>query len=211
MAMLGAPCSKCCDNCQRRSCFWLQGPSGFEQDGDCEDKEGCCCEQDPEGGCFDPSILDENGEITVPVEDQILRGYCLPCCVNEVVFSILANNQPPNDPNDRPRSEAAAEWIATVAAWLEANGYVNVSTYNVVCGKGSDGLVNNVVWVRACCDGAYIEDTDECYGTLDAAPADSFGMNSTTLVVQGSPGNNPCANVQPAGTYIPACDPNPLP
>jgi hypothetical protein len=91
---------------------------------------------------------------------------------------------------------------------MEENGYTNVSSYNVFCSKGgsSEEEVNNVVWVRACCDGEFSEDTDDCYDVYDSEPADSFGLTPQVPV----PISNPCAGV-PSGLGIPKCLPNPLP
>jgi hypothetical protein len=208
MAMLGAECNACCDKCENRSCTTLGGVV----QGECEDKPGCCCEVDPEGSCFDPSVLDENNELTVPIIEAPLRGYCFTCCANEVIFSMLASFIQPEDPNDRPRSEAAGEWVEGVRAWMEANGYTNVSSYNVFCSKGgsSEEETNNVVWVRGCCDGTYSEDAADCYDVYDSEPADSFGL---TPQVNLPGGGNPCSSPGSpgAGPWIPLCVPNPLP
>jgi hypothetical protein len=117
-----------------------------------------------------------------------------------------------NDPNDRIRSEAAGEWVEGVAAWMEANGYTNVSSYNVFCSKGgtNEEETNNVVWVRGCCDGTYSEDAADCYDVYDSEPADSFGL---TPQVNLPGGGNPCSSPGSpgAGPWIPLCVPNPLP
>lgn len=209
MAMFGAQCSPCCDNCERRACSFTGGFVTPTESGDCEDKEGCCCIQDPEGACVDESVLDENGELTVPLNEAIVRGHCVKCCANEVIFSMLASTLQPADPNDRPRVEAAAEWVQGVRDWLEANGYTNVSYYNLYCSKGGSDEVENdhVVWVRACCDGEYSTDTDDCYSVYTAAPADTFGL---TPQVNIPGGGNPCAGLG-GGPWIPLCLPNPLP
>jgi hypothetical protein len=203
MAMLGAECNACCDKCENRSCTTLGGVV----QGECEDKPGCNCESDPEGGCIDPSVLDEDNELTVPLIEAPLRGYCF-SCPSAVVFSMLAFRFVGNDPNDRIRSVAAGEWVEGVRTWMEENGYTNVSSYNVFCSKGgsSEEEVNNVVWVRACCDGEFSEDTDDCYDVYDSEPADSFGLTPQVPV----PISNPCAGV-PSGLGIPKCLPNPLP
>lgn len=204
MTMLGADCSNCC-KCESRSCTTLGGVL----QGDCEDATNCCCEVDPEGGCIDPSVLDENNELTVPLEEAPLRGHCLKCCTNEVIFSMLAFRLPGNDPNDRIRSVVAGEWVENVKAWLEDNGYSNVNSYNVFCSKGGtpEEETNNVVWVRACCDGEFSQDTDDCFNTSDVAPADNFGL---TPQVNIPGGGNPCAGLG-GGPWIPLCLPNPLP
>jgi hypothetical protein len=203
MAMLGASCNACCDKCENRSCTTLGGVV----QGECEDKPGCSCESEPEGGCIDPSVLDEDNELTVPLIEAPLRGYCF-SCPSAVVFSMLAFRFVGNDPNDRIRSVAAGEWVEGVRTWMEENGYTNVSSYNVFCSKGgsSEEEVNNVVWVRACCDGEFSEDTDDCYDVYDSEPADSFGLTPQVPV----PISNPCAGV-PSGLGIPKCLPNPLP
>ena len=95
-----------------------------------------------------------------------------------------------------------------MASWLEANGYTNVSSYNVFCSKGgsAEEETSNVVWVRACCDGEFSQDTGDCYDAGDAEPADSFGLAPQVPV----PGvGNPCAGLFAYG--IPLCVPNPLP
>jgi len=211
MAMLGAQCSACCDKCEIRSCFFTGGFASQIKDGDCEDKDGCCCETDPEGACVDPSDLDENNELTVPLNEATLRGYCLKCCANEVIFSMLASFTDPGG-GGRPRSEAAGEWVEGVRAWMEANGYTNVSSYNVFCSKGgtSEEEVNNVVWVRGCCDGTYSEDAADCYDVYDSEPADSEQL---TPQVNLPGGGNPCSSPGSpgAGPWIPLCVPNPLP
>jgi hypothetical protein len=207
MAMLGASCNACCDKCENRTCLFEQGGGSVTPTSDCEDKPGCNCELDPEGGCIDPSVLDEDNELTVPIAEAPLRGYCF-SCPSAVVFSMLAFRFVGNDPNDRIRSEAAGEWVEGVAAWMEANGYTNVTTYNVFCSKGgaAESETNNVVWVRACCDGEFSQDIDDCYDVYDAAPADSFGLTPQVPV----PVSNPCTGV-PSGLGIPKCLPNPLP
>jgi len=203
MAMLGASCNACCDKCENRSCTTL---GGIVQ-GECEDKPGCNCEGDPEGSCIDPSVLDENNELTVPLNEAPLRGYCF-SCPSFVVFSMLASFADPGG-GGRPRSEAAAEWVEGVAAWLEANGYTDVRSFNVFCSKGgsSEEEVNNVVWVRGCCDGEYSNDPDECYDVYDAAPADTEGLTPQLPL----PVNSGCVGLPGAGPWIPACVPNPLP
>lgn len=204
MTMLGADCSNCC-KCESRSCTRLGGVL----QGDCEDATNCCCVQDPEGGCFDPSVLDENGELTVPIIEAPLRGHCLKCCTNEVIFSMLAFRLPGNDPNDRIPSEVAGEWVENVKAWLEANGYSNVNSYNVFCSKGgtAEEETNNVVWLRACCDGEVSQDTNDCFNVYDVAPADTGGLTPQVPIGAGI--------CQPpyiqGGPYIPLCVPNPLP
>lgn len=209
MAMFGAQCSPCCDNCERRACSFTGGFVTPTESGDCEDKEGCCCISDPQGGCVDESVLDENDELTVPLNEAILRGHCVKCCANEVIFSMLAFRLPGNDPNDRIRSVVAGEWVENVKEWLEANGYTNVTSYNLYCSKGGDVEAenDNVVWVRACCDGEYSTDTDDCFDVNSVAPADNFGL-SPQVVLPG--GGNPCTGL-PSGPYIPLCLPNPLP
>jgi hypothetical protein len=201
MAMLGGSCDACCDKCENRSCTFVGGVL----QGECEDKPGCNCEYDPQAGCIDPSVLDENNELTVPLIEAPLRGYCF-SCPSSVVFSMLAFRFVGNDPNDRIRSVVAGEWVEGVRAWMEANGYTNVSSYNVFCSKGgtNEEETSNVVWVRGCCDGEFSQDTDDCYNAGDAEPADSFA-----LTPQVTTGGNPCDGIFVLG--IPPCLPNPLP
>lgn len=208
MAMLGASCNACCDKCENRSCFFTGGFASSTKDGECENKAGCHCEADPEGQCVDPSVLDENNELTVPLNEAILRGYCF-SCASSVVFSMRASFLQPNDPNDRPRSEAAGEWVEGVRGWMEANGYTSVSSYNVFCSKGGTAAeeTDNVVWVRGCCDGEFSSDLDDCYDVYDSEPADSFGLTPQVPVPAVG---NPCTGV-PTGLGIPKCLPNPLP
>jgi hypothetical protein len=206
MSMLGASCNACCDKCENRSCFFAGGLAGQTNAGECENKAGCHCETDPEGQCVDPSVLDENNELTVPVNEAILRGYCF-SCPSSVVFSMLASFEAPGG-GGRPRSEAAAEWVEGVAAWLEANGYTDVRSFNVFCSKGgsSEEETSNVVWVRACCDGEFSQDTGDCYDAGAAEPADSFNLAPQVPVPAVG---NPCAGLFAYG--IPLCVPNPLP
>jgi hypothetical protein len=203
-------CDKDTDTCENNSCFFSGGFANPTSDGDCDQEAGCHCETDPEGQCVDPSVLTEGNELAVPLNEAPLRGYCF-SCPSAVVFSMLAAFADPGG-GGRPRSEAAAEWVGGVAAWMQASGYTDVRSFNVFCSKGgsSEEEVNNVVWVRACCDGEFSQDTDDCYDVYDSEPADSFGL---TPQVNPPGGGNPCAGpgLAGAGPWIPTCLPNPLP
>lgn len=204
MAMLGANCSGCC-TCENRNCTTFGGVT----QGNCEESATCCCEVDPEGSCFDDSVLDENGELTVPINEAPLRGYCMPCCATGVIFSMLALNIPGADPNDRVRAVVAAEWVEGVKRWMEEHGYTNIYSVNAYCSKGgtAEEENDNVVWVRGCCDGTYSENTDDCFNANDVAPADNFGLAPQ---VNFPGGGNTCVGLG-GGYWIPLCIPNPLP
>lgn len=193
MAMLGAPCSKCCGKCTNNNCLFLR--EFFEvtgESGNCSPEGTCCCFTDGLGDCFDPSVINENNELTEPLGSAPLRGHCLDCCSSLVYFAVkdLTTNAGNLD-----------AWIAALTTWLQDHGYTNITSFNAPCHLGGtpEEETNNIAWVRACCDGT-VEFVSEV-GEEECQVGELIVENFNDVYV------GPSAN----GEYICDCVPNPLP
>ena len=188
-----------CD-CNSKSCRLVaDGWPTVVPEGTCQG-ESCCCEGVPEGGCFDESILDENGDPPIDANDWVLKAYCENCCENnKFVFSVKF---PPNvEPPDGGRSQ---EWVENVRDHLLANGWSNATEYHFDCYTGG-GAPSHLSYVRVCCDGTIVcppTESEDCgpHSIYSLMPADSSNLQPVL-----SPNN--CLGPG----CLPVCEPNPLP
>jgi hypothetical protein len=193
---------ECVTNCTSKSCTLVAaGWPTVVPDGTCQGGN-CCCEGLPEGGCFDESILDEEGNPPGDANDWVLKANCENCCENKLLFSVT---YPPNveSPNGPARSQ---EWVENVRDHLLANGWGNATKYHVDCYTGAGPDPTHLSYVRVCCDGTLVCPTTEedCFAASPAAlaPADMSNLQPQLVPSNCFFGALEC---------LPACEPNPLP
>jgi hypothetical protein len=216
------PCCAGEEDCSIKSCSIVAAPGGFPQTakaGDCEENNdpnlpGCSCEELPQGGCFDDAIIDEEGFPPGDSDDWVFKGKCYSGCAGSTIyFSVKA----PLDQGEyeTPRVPLAEEWVDNVRQHLEDNGYTNVTQHSDLCdlGGGPDRFLQQIVWVRACCDEELLcpDTAEDCSDIFSFAPVDQGGLEPQ-LVKVGAPAGTPvCPLIEGFLECFPVCGENPLP
>jgi hypothetical protein len=215
-----APGCECVDgecvpkNCSIKSCTIVPVPDNFPQvmpAGDCEadnvpgDPE-CCCEGLPQGGCFVDEIIDENGNPPPGENDWIFKGTCNPCCDGSTIYFSAK----------RQVGDASPEaWVDNVRQYLEDNGYTNITQYSEPCdlGGGPDRIVDQLAWVRACCDQDLLcpDTAEDCSDIFSFQPEESGGLQPELFRLGDAPNTTVCPVVDGFLDCIPVCGENPLP
>jgi hypothetical protein len=211
---IGTEQACCCKNCSIKSCAFVAGPLGLPdiaKAGDCEENNdpnlpGCSCEELPQGGCFDDAIIDEEGFPPGDSDDWVFKGKCYSGCAGSAIYFSAK----------RQVGDASPEaWVDNVRQYLENNGYTSIAQYSEPCdlGGGPDRVLDQLAWVRACCDEELLcpDTAEDCSDMFSFAPDESGGLQPQLVRLGNAPNTTVCPVVDGFLECIPVCGENPLP